>query len=743
MEKQNKKKITVTLVFVMLLIGAMATAMLEKPRQFKSIHVVDTKSDGKPDNSIKVRTASNSLMYPSGRNMAGRATGSQMTNIKRRRLAAATTQTSPLGVISGYRQLQDIIADKGNVNVCQVFVDQIVEMFISRDTIATSGDVEAWGNISETYVEAYLEAIAAGDSSTLRSSTISASAKNMIRVEVQNRGDAEARSGQAEAKEVLARRLANNGANITVVRRYLAEGSAANIFFETVYDIATTFDSGAQATSGDVSACGNNSETWISSRAKATSPGSVDTGDGEQNNSNPSSSAQNTIGVEVENSGSANANSGDALAVGIVARNLVNNNINLNVIMQSLEQNSTANVYVNVIYKIAVNLVGNAQAASGDVNASGNSSETSIDSNAEASSNSARQNEVESQSDNSNPSDSAQNTIGVEVENSGSANANSGDALAVGIVARNLVNNNINLNVILQSLGQNSMANVYVNVIYRIAVNLVGNAQAASGDVNASGNHSQTSIDSNTEASSSSGSGSNSPGFAQNTIDVEVKNSGNTDAGSGRAFAVGLLVHDLINTTLDLDIIVNSLRRDTVRDIYVNLIYNLTITLSGDACAISGDVCARANSSETYREPTAETSSSGDGTNSSSPADEEKGETKVQNQHNVTAESGKAVAVGLEAKHLYDDYEHLVIREDTTIEKTENIQAGNTASEKTEDVSMLCDTPVDSQAAGNQQDSKNCADESISSPDSEACNTISNSEQNATHEIVSCSGVSD
>jgi len=158
----------------------------------------------------------------------------------------------------------------------------------------------------------------------------------------------------------------------------------------------------ANAQTGDAAAIGNSSLTDIGCCGD-TCAGSA-----------------SLVGIDVENNGNANAESGDALAIGVLAQNLINNNLLLNFGVSVLGENTSSNIFVNVAYNIVTALVGSANAQTGDAAAIGNSSLTDIESDSTACT------QVEGGDGEGCCGDTCAGSaslVGIDVENNGNANA--------------------------------------------------------------------------------------------------------------------------------------------------------------------------------------------------------------------------------------------------------------------------------------------------------------------------------
>jgi|GEM_PF-6722589 len=188
------------------------------------------------------------------------------------------------------------------------------------------------------------------------------------------------------------------------------------------------------ALTGDANAFGNSSENTVSNQAQAiaSSGGQQTTEQGCQDGCSSSTNAKNNIGVDIKNNGVANASSGNANAVGIIAQDMVNTNLAVNVALGALQENSTSNIYIGVVYNIITSLFANSTAVTGDANAFGNSSENTVSNQAQAIASSGGQQTTEQGcQDGCSSSTNAKNNIGVDIKNNGVANASSGNAESI------------------------------------------------------------------------------------------------------------------------------------------------------------------------------------------------------------------------------------------------------------------------------------------------------------------------
>jgi len=200
-------------------------------------------------------------------------------------------------------------------------------------------------------------------------------------------------------------------------------------FIETMYGPGSI-----AALTGDANAMGNSSENTVANQAQAiaSSGGQQTAGQGCQDGSSSSTTAKNNIGVDIDNKGIANATSGNANAVGIIAQDMVNTNLAINVALGVLQENSTSNIYVGVVYNIITSLFANSTAITGDANAMGNSSENTVANQAQAiASSGGQQTAGQGCQDGSSSSTTAKNNIGVDIDNKGIANATSGNAKSI------------------------------------------------------------------------------------------------------------------------------------------------------------------------------------------------------------------------------------------------------------------------------------------------------------------------
>ncbi len=322
------------------------------------------------------------------------------------------------------------------------------------------------------------------------------------------------------------------------------QGGSITLLATLIRDISTNFLGSAQAVSGDAEAYGDVTETVINSSSSAQVSVSVSPAAGGEGNPDGTTTLTSNSGIEVDvqNTGLALANSGDACAIGVLANNMINTNLWLNFAVQVLEENSSSNIAVNVVYNIVANLLGIANASSGDAFAYGNQAQTNINSNSSAVSSLGGADEGSCGGSSALLASDSQ--IGTTVRNTGQALARSGNARAIGVLAKELIVTDLCVSFIVGLSEASGLSDLVVTIIYDIVANFFGIADASTGDASAYGNLAETTIESNscalTELSGCGGETTETASTAS-LVETEVENDGLAMASSGDGTAIGIV----------------------------------------------------------------------------------------------------------------------------------------------------------------------------------------------------------
>src|SRR3990170_683652 len=488
-------------------------------------------------------------------------------------------------------------AVKGTYQILGSFVKNVDFNLMGSDNAAQSGDAESYGNVSESTIGTEAWTVAARGAAEKRSGSLLAG--NTNNNWINNLGVSTAVSGNAFAQNIVIEndveyepQIGNFSAPI------LGPQSFIEVLLNAIYNIIANITGNASATSGRALAWGNYSSTNINSysgaEAQSGQPGenglnqdlleaaldgenpelgpdgslagaesatligslSEDNGNGQEanNNGGPGEEyssgngsftgkksvleAQNSSEGGVDNNGEASASSGPASAIGVLINNLIHTDLAMNFSFGVLKENSRANIVVNIIYNVIVDITGNARANSGGALALGNQSSTQVNGYSKA----GAQSDNGNNGGNSRGSETAQNSSEVGVDNNGEGSALSGPASAIGVLIKNLIQTNLVMNFSFGVLEENSSVKIAVNIIYNLLANITGNAWAASGDALAGGNSSETNVNNQAIAGASSAEGGNGPGqypgglvslLALNIAGIQIENNGSAIANSG------------------------------------------------------------------------------------------------------------------------------------------------------------------------------------------------------------------
>ncbi|MBS3909241.1 MAG: hypothetical protein KGZ93_06400 [Actinobacteria bacterium] len=263
---------------------------------------------------------------------------------------------------------------------------------IAGQAVARSGDANAIGADVVNMIDNFSSSKAVGDAPAVAGaggySDGSAMAVNDTSNGIDNKGEAAAISGQAEALNSMLNNDIFIAPAITSALNLLESIIDSNVVIKITYNIWAMITGEAQARTGDVGAFGVAADNAINNASSATAlgdsavPSSFGGGSG---SANGEAVALNTTANQIDNDGAALSLSGDAKAANTMLDNVVNLSPVIDtIVMVVREIRNEDSVVIEIVYDIWATLTGSANAASGSATSYGAFGANVIDSSSDA-----------------------------------------------------------------------------------------------------------------------------------------------------------------------------------------------------------------------------------------------------------------------------------------------------------------------------------------------------------------------
>ncbi|MCL6472796.1 MAG: hypothetical protein K6T91_08315 [Firmicutes bacterium] len=408
-----------------------------------------------------------------------------------------------------------IIALCGDIVNANVVIDIVYNFLgmISGMASATSGDSSAIGASVDNDINSYADAIAVGDAPLKAGggavSDGSAYALNHTNNTIINSGEGLSASGNATASNTMENNSVVIAPNITSVLE-LPDITDSDVWIKVIYNFCGSIEGSATAETGNANSLGLEASNSIDSSATAKAVGDaplISSGTGYDGSQDGQAVATNNVDNSIINQGGALASTGDADATNVMNGNIVNLSPTIYAVVKVAEPIiEQGKVIIEVVYDIWALLTGSANATTGNATAVGSVSTNTIESDSGA----------KAYADISifNPygDASAMNETTNSVGNQGTGLAFSGNANA----ENNMSNANVSftgtlLQTTLVDPSEDAMA-------ISIGNRLSQDAVASTGNADATGSSSESDVRSSADASSVEGGNSHSSNKIKNSV---------------------------------------------------------------------------------------------------------------------------------------------------------------------------------------------------------------------------------
>ncbi|MHB8840615.1 MAG: hypothetical protein ACYC56_02300 [Candidatus Aquicultor sp.] len=482
----------------------------------------------------------------------------------------------------------------------QVNVDQDVNVIVDSQAQATTGQGDSQGTQITNSVGGTSQAVAVGGSGEpVDPSDSGAYAQNGVTKLIGNLGTADAYSGQAKADNTMDGNTAKISSDVTVsVGKYgdIDENSSITVNASLYY--LAVIAGLATAETGDSDALGLAADNSLDSNDKAFAKGDA------------ASSLAGGIydGSALATNGSDNsiANTGTALAATGLANagnDMQGNDIEMAPVVKAIINVCgdiiNSNVTVNLVYNFIAMITGVASATSGDATAVGAAVDNNIDNSTNAKAvGDAPAATASGDGSYSDGSAVAGNDTANQIANDGQAVGVSGDAAALNLMQ----NNDIFISPIITSeidlLDNMVGSDVTINIVYNFWAQILGKANATTGDADAFGTLADNSIANTSSATAigdsakpslmNNGGQADGEAIALNDTSNSIMNNGCATSVSGNSNSLNTMTDNMINlspTLTTVTMVVKPLLNGTI---VIDIVYDIWASLTGSSDASSG-----------------------------------------------------------------------------------------------------------------------------------------------------------
>ncbi|MDI6715848.1 MAG: hypothetical protein QME63_02745 [Actinomycetota bacterium] len=396
-------------------------------------------------------------------------------------------------------------------------------------------------------------------------------------------GVGKATSGSAETANIVKDNPIDVARDNTVtVDRQGEIDSNSNVTVNIQYQYWTELSAIASATSGDSSATAVQAENLISDVAKVT--GNNETvGSSGGSSGGRTSLAANGSNNTIANGAVAVASSGDAGAANIIIDNTIKIAPITETLLSIVGDVINSSVTVNVIYKFAASIIGEAIALTGNANATGVDADNSINNSAST---------QDAAVGSSGGDLAAYNSTENKVMNLGIAGASSGDSFALNLIKNNSIVIAPVISCAVELLNTITDAEVVIDIAYNFVAKICGSAKAETGNASATGVDAENSISNSAVAAAEGGENSGSGGaLAVNGSRNSITNKGGAIAEGGSAKAINAVVGSSINLSPTIATAVQIVDPVTGK-LHINVVYDVFADLFGSATSKADDITA-------------------------------------------------------------------------------------------------------------------------------------------------------
>lgn len=365
---------------------------------------------------------------------------------------------------------------------------------------ALTGDSLANGLISDNSANNTATALAVGDSPSLPGGGTydgSAFAKNNVKNSISNKGEATSLTGDADAANTMIGNTILIAPIVGTIIKLCGDIVNSNVVIDLVYNFLAAISGLASAKTGDSAATGADVDNSINNYSSAKAMGDAPAVSGTGLNSDGSAFASNDTGNTILNEGDGLAVSGDASA----SNTMVGNGINISPAVTSeldfLDDIVNSDVLFTVTYNFFGGIQGSANAVSGDTTATGVAADNSVDSTstAKAVGDSPTLPFSGGGDGGMDGEAAAANVTNNSINNTGTAVSASGDAQASNTMNDNTVDISPELYTIIKIAKPIvDKGKVIINIVYDVWSMLSGSADANTGNAVSGGSISANSI---------------------------------------------------------------------------------------------------------------------------------------------------------------------------------------------------------------------------------------------------------
>jgi len=478
---------------------------------------------------------------------------------------------------------------------------------------AITGNSKADGLIADNSIHSDDQALAKGDASPSQSGGAydgSALAFNDADNTIKNKGSAAALTGEANAKNEMQGNDISIAPIIGTIIELCGDIVNSNVTIELVYNFLAAISGQATAKTGDANAVGAGVNNEINNYSDAKAVGDA-----------PSSSISgysDGSALVVNDTRNSIANTGDGIAVSGNAEALnemTNNNVTVAPVISSLvgilDDIIDSNVLIRITYNFWAIISGEANAQTGNTDATGLDADNSINNSSVATAAGDAARPTLSSVKGGTPTNGegvAINGTDNSIDNIGGALSASGDAKA----SNTMTDNTINLSPIIDTVVMLvrpivSEGLMIIEIVYDIWGTLTGAANATTGDASSKGAVAVNSIDSHSDATALAKvtlRGSDGSAMAYNSSDNDIGNDGLGVAMTGNADAKSVMseAEVAISAYLREDLIVDGYGNNSRNNAVGADVSEISDAKSGDALAIGSDALSEMKSTASSKD---------------------------------------------------------------------------------------------------------------------------------------------